>query len=393
MKAPSPVPTVLDGLDPWSMTGTTGALMLADGSGGAVYLDRGRLTYAEAGDVCGMNRLLTASGRMTAETLRGALATSADPAGIPAALARTGRISAVEVEALCLGALYAALLALATRRVPTRFDLGARHEWGVVVSVDLAAARTELDRRRNALDEAWPDPAVDTAIVTPVRRIDGHQVALTALQWEIVVNSGRRRTPADLARLLGRDTYATRLHVRRLVRAGLVAAPVPENLGTVVPETPGTGSLDAPPPAIGRSSAVTGSGHRIPPAPGPAEPTTAASATAAPTTPEPLAAEPASTMVAPERRTVTPVPAVRRGEDVPTGQAARTGQTPRTGDTARDARAAEAGRERAGAAAAPPALPRRVPRAESVPAAPADTFEGSTNSDLERIRNGLRALT
>ena len=43
---------------------------------------------------------------------------------------------------------------------------------------------------------------VTTAAVVPARRLRGHQVSLTAAQWEIVANADRRRSPADLALLL-----------------------------------------------------------------------------------------------------------------------------------------------------------------------------------------------
>jgi hypothetical protein len=47
-------------------------------------------------------------------------------------------------------------------------------------------------------------------------------VALTALQWEVAASSDRRRTPVDLARLPGRDTFTVMREVRRMIRADLM---------------------------------------------------------------------------------------------------------------------------------------------------------------------------
>jgi hypothetical protein len=105
------------------------------------------------------------------------------------------------------------------------------------------------------LADAWPDARVDGQALVPARRLPGQHVALTALQWEIVANADRRRTPVELARSLGRDTFATLWEVRRLTRAGLVepgraagtaALPVSRQVGPVrVHETPnGTAGSD-----------------------------------------------------------------------------------------------------------------------------------------------------
>jgi hypothetical protein len=80
----------------------------------------------------------------------------------------------------------------------------------------------EVDRRKRLLVDAWPDASIDTAAVVPVRRLPNQFVALTAVQWEVVANADRRRSPIDLARLLGRDTYTVLLEVRRMARTGLV---------------------------------------------------------------------------------------------------------------------------------------------------------------------------
>jgi hypothetical protein len=257
---------VRDALEPWCASGATGALRALGPPGGSIYLTEGRITYAECPLACGVNRLLTRSGRMPAEAWRATLAAGRANGRVDTEITRRGRLPAVEIEALYLAATYGAIGFLFDAGTEVRFEMGGQHPMGPVLSLHFLEACAEIERRRAALHDAWPDELVDTSPVTPIRRLDGHLVTLSALQWEIVLNAGRRRTPVDLARILGRDTYATLLAVRRLVRGGL-AAPVPE--------TPPGRPAPRPRPA------------RTP-------------ATAVPAAPEP---EPAATRVPAQRRT------------------------------------------------------------------------------------------
>jgi len=121
-------------------------------------------------------------------------------------------------------ALYDAALVLFDAALVVQFEPGVRHPMGTQCALDLAVVGREVGRRKRLLAEAYPDAAIDTAAVLPVRRLSDQFVALTALQWEVVANADRRRSPVDLARLLGRDAFTIMLEVRRLARAGLVEA-------------------------------------------------------------------------------------------------------------------------------------------------------------------------
>lgn len=220
--SPDPARLVRDELEPWTAVGVTGALRVLDPPGGTVYLTNGRISYAECPAACGVDRLLTASGRLPAETWRSALAAGRAGRRVGEALVSQGLLAPAELEAVVLAALYGAAHFLLNMDSAVRFEMGAGHALGSVVELDVHAVRAELDRRGRLLADAWPDSRVDTHAIVPARRLPGHQVALTALQWEIVANADRRRTPMELARSLGRDTFATLLEVRRLARAGLV---------------------------------------------------------------------------------------------------------------------------------------------------------------------------
>jgi hypothetical protein len=75
------------------------------------------------------------------------------------------------------------------------------------------------------LDEVHPSAATDLAPVVPVLRPGLDRVLLSGLQWEIVLHADGRRTPQELAGLLGRSAYAVTLDVRRLAAAGQVSPP------------------------------------------------------------------------------------------------------------------------------------------------------------------------
>jgi hypothetical protein len=233
-----------DALEPWCAVGATGALRVLDPPGGAIYLDQGRITYAESPPACGLDRLLTASGRLSTEAWRTAAATGRPTRQIGDVLVQRGLLTQFELETAILSALYGAAHFLFEAASEVRFEVGVQHAIGSVVALDLATVATELQRRAWALRDAWPDSTMDDHAVVPARRLPGHHVTLTALQWEIVANADRRRTPVELARSLGRDTYATLLETRRLARNGLVE---PGRPGTVVASVRvGRGGRDAP---------------------------------------------------------------------------------------------------------------------------------------------------
>ena len=214
--------TLRQALEPWCAVGATGALRVEDPPGGAIYLVEGALTYAECGLVSGVDKLLTASGRVPAEVWRGAVAAGRATGRIGESLIADGQISHNELALSVLSALMDAAFFLFDAAVGAQFEPDTVNPLGPFCYVEFAAACAEVDRRRRLLADVWPDPAIDTAAVVPSRRLRGHQVSLSAAQWEIVANADRRRSPADLARLLGRETFVMLLEARRLARSGLI---------------------------------------------------------------------------------------------------------------------------------------------------------------------------
>jgi len=215
-------PKLRDALEPWCASGVSGALRVLDAPGGSVYLVDGLIEYAECPVVSGVDRLLTASGRLPAESWRAALAAGRTQHRVGAELLTGGLLTRIELETVTVLAVFDAAHFLFDTVVEVRFEPGVRHPLGPACGLELRAVCDEVDRRKRLLVDAWPDASIDTAAVVPVRRLPNQFVALTAVQWEVVANADRRRSPIDLARLLGRDTYTVLLEVRRMARAGLV---------------------------------------------------------------------------------------------------------------------------------------------------------------------------
>lgn len=254
-------PLLRESLEPWCAAGVTGALRILDPPGGVVYIVDGRIAYAECPVASGLERLLTASGRLPAEAWRAAVNAGRAQHRIGAELIESGLVTQAELEALGVVALHDAAFFVFDLVVGAQFEHRARHPLGHLRTVDLRTVCQEVDRRKRLLADAWPDAAIDTAAVLPQRRLRSQCVALTALQWEVVANADRRRSPIDLARLLGRDTFTVMLEVRRMARAGLVEPGRPG--GSAAAESVATvrARAAAGPPQVTARAAVDAAGR------------------------------------------------------------------------------------------------------------------------------------
>ncbi|WP_433465884.1 hypothetical protein [Spirillospora sp. CA-128828] len=180
------IPDVLGSLERERRTG-----LLRVGTDGAVRFDRGAVVDAESRHAPG----------------RGRLPEGPDP------------------ELTALLAMFDAAYFLLGSTVEPVFTEGPPS--GRPRRITVATLVHERRRRRALLDAAWPDGAVDAAPVVPVRRVRRQRVILTGVQAEILLNADGRRTPARLARELGRTAFGCLLAVRGLAAASLIRAEPP----------------------------------------------------------------------------------------------------------------------------------------------------------------------
>ncbi|MEV6037548.1 hypothetical protein AB0L65_40800 [Nonomuraea sp. NPDC052116] len=218
---------------------STGALRL--GRNGTIFLHDGRVTYMECAQTPGVERLLTARGRMTEAALRGLQAD-----GGCARLLEEGPLTPGELQFAVLGAvLDAAFFLLPISGTRPKFRPGERHWLGGQWFFEVAGLVRECARRRAHLADVWPSAEVDTLPVRPVPWLPGHGVTLTRVQWEVIVGADHKATPLELAKQLGRSGYAVLLAVRRLAAAGLLTPPDPGR--TALPDPGRTAPADKRP--------------------------------------------------------------------------------------------------------------------------------------------------
>ncbi|MET9178502.1 transcriptional regulator [Kitasatospora aureofaciens] len=278
----------------------TGAL---HGPLGVLHLVDGQVAAAESSRAPGLADLLTGCGRIAPEAWAELLHRHGPQGRLAEVLVERQLLTRGELELGHLGTLFdAAYFVLADPAGGTwRFESDARHWLGTVALVDPARLGREVERRRRLLDGIWPWPQLDTAPVRPVEhsRRPSHRPP-GRRRRELLDHADGRRTPADLARLLGRSGFGVTADVRRLAAAGLLDAPR-HAAPTAIPPATAPGR-----PGGGLHRRVPGATLRRTPAPG----------FSAPGTPDPAAAGAAAT-TAPTRSDRPPTTAAAHPLTVP----------------------------------------------------------------------------
>ncbi|WP_429216505.1 transcriptional regulator [Kitasatospora sp. MAP12-9] len=204
----------------------TGALRCESG---AVYLEAGIVVHAESELATGLDTLLTRCGRIPPDAWRASLSAFGREHRVGRMLVEQGQLTQGELELCHLGALHdAAFFTLGARSPAASFEPGVRHWLGPVSRVSARLLRRETVRRRDLLERIWPCPQLDSAPVVPALSATGCRSRTTPRQRELLRHADGRRTPADLARLLGRSAFSTTVEVRRLAALGVVATPPTE---------------------------------------------------------------------------------------------------------------------------------------------------------------------
>ncbi|MFJ2191160.1 transcriptional regulator [Kitasatospora sp. NPDC087861] len=216
----------------------TGAL---HGPLGSLYLVDGRVAHADSPRAPGLADLLTGCGRITPEDWAELLRVHGPHTRVAEALVERRLLTRGELELGHLSTLFdAAFFVLADRTGGLwRFEPEARHWLGPVRAVDAERLRREAGRRGRLLERIWPWPQLDTAPVRPAAPSaqPSHRTA-GRRRHELLDHADGRRTPADLARLLGRSGFGVTADIRRLAAAGLLDAPRHAAPGTAPPAEP-----------------------------------------------------------------------------------------------------------------------------------------------------------
>ncbi|MFF7994047.1 hypothetical protein ACFZDG_30195 [Kitasatospora xanthocidica] len=209
---------------------------------GTLHLVDGEVVGAESPRAPGLADLLTGCGRITPEDWSELVHVHGPRARVGEVLVERRLITRGELELGHLGTLFdAAFFVLADHGGGLwRFESDARHWLGPVATVDPHRLCREVERRSRLLDRIWPWAQLDTAPVRPVEhsRRPSHRPP-GRRRRELLDHADGRRTPADLARLLGRSGFGVTADVRRLAAAGLLDPPS----ATVSSATPPSGAV------------------------------------------------------------------------------------------------------------------------------------------------------
>jgi hypothetical protein len=287
-----PGPQVTAVLDSLARQRASGVLEIDGNPAGAIYLDSGQITYAQASWVPDLAARFCASQRPPADVRalllgtgpdgRGADGCGADGCGAdgrgPAGGAPAGRdlgaillscASRAELQALLRSVIVDAVLALT---VPLsgdaavsgiRFEAPRSHWASAFARLPLDSVREEAVCRAARLAR-YP---VNRTSTVSLRDLDRDAMVLTREQWAIASRIGRTSTVRDLAWRSGLALCDTIECVARLVRAGVCTlGPVPATAATAPASPPPAG----PPSAAG--GGLRGSEPAMLSAPGVPEP-------------------------------------------------------------------------------------------------------------------------
>ena len=242
---------VQDALRELAGLGATGALHVEAGLGAVLYLRGGSVTHVDAAASPGIGRLLLASGRLSEKVWGGAINAGARTGRVGALLVEQGHLSEGELELCVTGALHdAAFFALGTEPTSVRFASGESSWFGTATGVAVELLVREAARRRELLEATLESSAYDEVPFVPVSRLPRQHIVLDEFRWELLVHADGRRTPLELARLLGRGGYATLFETRKLAAAGLLRLPMqgPELPARNEPAPPSNGAPGAAAP-------------------------------------------------------------------------------------------------------------------------------------------------
>ncbi|MEV7179289.1 transcriptional regulator [Kitasatospora sp. NPDC093679] len=235
----------------------TGAL---HGSAGTVHLVDGEVVHAESPATPDVGTLLTSAGRLSARTWADAMAATRGTGNAAEHLVAAGAIGRGELELCHLTAvLDAAFFALPQNDGPIGFLPGVRPGLTLVRPLDAGELRLAVGRRRALLERTHPAAGLD---VSPVRARtepatpDRRAAACSGRRRAVLAAADGYRTPAQIARLLGRSAYTTLLDIRHLAAVGLVETPAVRDgpapvaaVGPAVAAGPATGPVAPPVPS------------------------------------------------------------------------------------------------------------------------------------------------
>ncbi|HEY2241825.1 MAG TPA: DUF4388 domain-containing protein [Streptosporangiaceae bacterium] len=210
---------------------TSGVLEVDGNPAGAIYLDRGQITFARASWAPDLTARLCGVLQPAPELrnlLRGSDQADRDIGGM---LVERGFMARNELQSILRSAMVDALLALTTPLAggssvsDIRFEAPGVHWAAAFVRLPLETVQAEVARRAEQMSRAGVADTVPIALAD----FDRGPAILTREQWAIACRVNGSLTPRDLARQAGLPLYDTITALGILLRRGLctLATPIP----------------------------------------------------------------------------------------------------------------------------------------------------------------------
>jgi len=220
----------------------SGAMQVSGVPGGVIYLSGGQVSYIDTPAAPGLDTLVVRSGRVCDHDWLAAFDAGHVDREVGHVLVSQGLLGRRELEVFTLSAVFdAALCVLPMTEGAYRFRPEARHWLGAIRPVGVDMLMREVARRQAMLDRLAGPALAQTTVPSPVRRLRGGRVTVTARQWAVLMHANGQRTIRDLAWTLGRGVFGVTVEVHRLIARGLLE----------VTGAPGSAKAAAA-PAVGR---------------------------------------------------------------------------------------------------------------------------------------------
>ncbi|GAB2600206.1 hypothetical protein GCM10027168_36670 [Streptomyces capparidis] len=226
---PEPPGALHAGLRALAERGFTGPLRVAGSPGGTLHLRDGLVVAVATPGAPGPDSLLLRSGRVTERAWSAAFDAGAAAGRVGEHLVAAGAVGAGELEVVLLAALYDGVFALAVHP-PDGWSAEPGppgHPLPLDRGVHPDALLEESRRRLAALSRGW-GPARRLARERPVPAAAVAPGGPRGAERDLLTLANGRRTPRDLAFLLGRGTYAVMCDVVSLAGRGLLHCRPPQ---------------------------------------------------------------------------------------------------------------------------------------------------------------------
>lgn len=214
---------ILDELTALARDGASGALQVDGDPGGAVYLDEGRLVFAEAAGVPDVGARLIGTRRLSPEQWTTLRNRDRPPDGLGPLLVERGLIGRDEMLAVLrsasLDAITALTVPMTTRSSVARLRFTARERpWiGAMLALEIDSVRAEMARRADLLARA----AVPLDALVAGADLRRPFAVLRREQWAVAGRIDGVTPLRELAWRNGLALYETVESVGGLLRAGL----------------------------------------------------------------------------------------------------------------------------------------------------------------------------